>query len=102
MKFGLSAKQLNEVVSIITSFHEIETAIIFGSRAIDTFKEASDVDIAIVGEKCDLLLAAKLKDHLEDKTYLPFFFDIIAFNSIKSQELKIHIQTKGKILFERE
>lgn len=102
MKYGLTEKQINEIREIIASYPEVDKAIIFGSRAIDTFKEASDVDIAIVGEKCDLLLIAKIKDHLEDETYLPFFFDIIACKSIKSPELKKHIQTKGKILFQRE
>jgi type I restriction enzyme S subunit len=101
MKYGLTEKQLNEIREIIASYQEVEQAILFGSRAIDTFKEASDVDIAIIGDKCDLLLSAKIKDHLEDETYLPFFFDIIAYNTIKSPELKNHIQTKGKIIFQR-
>ena len=101
MKYGLSEKQLDQIIKIISSYKEVEKAILFGSRAIDTYKEASDVDIAIMGENCDLLLAAIIKDHLEEETYLPFFFDIIAYNSIKSPELKEHIQTKGKTLFKR-
>ena len=101
MKYGLSEKQLDQIIKIISSYQEVEKAILFGSRAIDTYKAASDVDIAIMGEECDLLLAAKIKDHLEEETYLPFFFDIIAYNSIKSPELKEHIQTKGKTLFKR-
>lgn len=101
MKYGLTDKQINEIREILASYQEVEQAILFGSRAIDTFKEASDVDIAIIGDKCDLLLSAKIKDHLEDETYLPFFFDIIAYNTIKSPELKNHIQTKGKVIFQR-
>lgn len=101
MKYGLTEKQINEIRDILASYQEVEQAILFGSRAIDSFKEASDVDIAIIGDKCDLLLSAKIKDHLEDETYLPFFFDIIAYNTIKSPELKNHIQTKGKIIFQR-
>ncbi len=101
MKYGLSNEQLNEIIEIISSYNEIEKAFIFGSRAIDTYKEASDVDIAICGEAVNMHTAGKLKDHLEDETYLPFFFDIISYNSITNENLKQHIQNKGKVIFQR-
>ncbi|MFV0554965.1 MAG: nucleotidyltransferase family protein, partial [Mangrovibacterium sp.] len=101
MKYGLSDKQLSEIVAVISSMPKIEKAYIFGSRAIDTYKEASDVDIAIMGDELTPLDAAKLKDKLEDETYLPFFFDIINFNTIKSSELIEHIHAKGKVIFEK-
>jgi predicted nucleotidyltransferase len=75
--------------------------VLFGSRAIDTYKEASDVDIAIKGKKADWSLAMTIKDHLEEETYLPFFFDVVAYGSVESEELKEHIDGKGKVLFER-
>ncbi|KAF3981309.1 MAG: hypothetical protein HFP78_07440 [Methylococcales symbiont of Hymedesmia sp. n. MRB-2018] len=98
MKYGLSAEQLTEIKAILSSYDAIEQAILFGSRAIDTHKEASDVDIAIKGEKADWSLAMTLKDHFEEETYLPFFFDVVAYSSIKSDELREHIDRKGKVL----
>jgi predicted nucleotidyltransferase len=58
MKFGLSNKQLEEIISVIQQYPEVEEAVLFGSRAINTFKEASDVDIALKGKffVCILLL----------------------------------------------
>lgn len=50
MKYGLSEKQLEEVTAILHTYPDIEEAILFGSRAIDTFKEASGVDIALKGK----------------------------------------------------
>ena len=102
MKYGLSDKQLQEITGIISSYPQIEHAFIFGSRAINTYKEASDIDIAIKGSKVDSNLAAKLKDYLEEDTYLPFFFDVVAYNSIQSEELKKHIRTKGKAIYSKE
>ena len=61
MKYGLSEEQLTEICNILTLYSEIEEAIIYGSRAIDTYKEASDVDIAIKGEKAGSSLAVNLK-----------------------------------------
>ncbi len=101
MKYGLSAQQLQEITGILAAYEEVETAVLFGSRAIDTYKEASDVDIAIKGEKADFGLALSIKDHLEEETYLPFFFDVISYQSISNEELKKHIRTKGKVMYRK-
>jgi predicted nucleotidyltransferase len=74
MKYGLSDKQLQEIKEILASYESVDKAVLFGSRAIDTYKEASDVDIAIKGEQADWSLAITIKEHLEEETYLPFFF----------------------------
>ena len=102
MKYGLSENQLEEIISILKSYDEIEEAILFGSRAIDTYKKASDVDIAIKGKNADFMLSVDIKSHFEDDTYLPFFFDIIAYNSIDNDKLKEHINNKGKVLYIKE
>ena len=101
MKYGLSEEQLAEICNIIGSYPQIEAAVIHGSRADGAYKEASDVDIAIKGEKTNESLAAKLKFHLEEETYLPFFFDVIAYNAITSIELKNQIKVKGKTIYRR-
>jgi predicted nucleotidyltransferase len=102
MKYGLSEKQLAEIVERIRTYSEIETAVLFGSRAIDTFKEASDVDIALKGEHVTASLAAKLKYDFEEESYLPFFFDFVAFPTITNEALRRHIDDKGIIVFRRE
>jgi predicted nucleotidyltransferase len=79
------------------SYESVEKAVLFGSRAIDTYKEASDVDIAIKGEKADWSLAITIKEHLEEETYLPFFFDVVAYGGVESEELKQHIDGKEYI-----
>ena len=101
MKYGLSEKQLAEIIAILRTYPDIEEAILFGSRAIDTFKEASDVDIALKGKGVTAALAAKLKFHLEEETYQPFFFDFIAYPTITNEALQEHINTKGVVIFRR-
>ena len=101
MKYGLSEQQLTEIKDILASYDAVEEAILFGSRAIDTYKEASDVDIAIKGEKADWSLAMTIKDHLEEETWLPFFFDVVAYSAIDNKALKKHIDCKGKVLYLR-
>ncbi len=101
MNYGLSDKQLEQIISFIRSHPEIEQAVLFGSRVIDTFKEASDIDIAIKGEGVTAALAAKLKFDIEEDTYLPFFFDFVAYPTISNEALREHIDTKGIVIFRR-
>ncbi|MDR3264965.1 MAG: nucleotidyltransferase domain-containing protein [Synergistaceae bacterium] len=99
MKYGLSDKQLEEIISFISEYGEVEQAVLFGSRAIGSYREASDVDIAIFGEKVTAGLAARMKFDMEEDTYLPFLFDFVAYSKITNEALKEHIDTKGVKLY---
>jgi len=101
MKYGLTDNQLKQILDVLAQYPNVEKAVIFGSRAIGNNREASDVDIAIMGKKADFNLAGKIKSHLEDDTYLPYFFDIISYNDITSKEIKQHIQKYGKVIYEK-
>ena len=101
MKYGLSEKQLEEIVDFIAQYPKVETAVLFGSRALGTYKEASDVDIALHGEKVNHSLAAKMKFNIEEDTYLPFMFDFVAYPTITNDALRKHIDTKGVVIFRR-
>jgi predicted nucleotidyltransferase len=80
---GLSDKQLKQIIDVLRQYKDIDKAVLFGSRAMGNYKKGSDVDIAIMGKNADFTLAAKIKSHLEDDTYLPYFFDVISYNTIK-------------------
>ncbi|WP_404359244.1 nucleotidyltransferase family protein [Methylotuvimicrobium sp. KM1] len=101
MKYGLTDAQWQEITAFIEQYPEVEQAILFGSRAMGTFKEASDVDIAIKGEKVTASLAQRIKFDIEEDTYLPFFFDMVAYPSISNDALKQHIDDKGVVIFRR-
>ncbi len=101
MKYGLSEKQLGEIIDFIAQYPEVETAVLFGSRALGTYKEASDVDIALLGEKVNHSLAAKMKFNIEEDTYLPFMFDFVAYPTITNDALRKHIDAKGVVIFRR-
>lgn len=101
MNNGLSNKQIEQIKDILQQYKEVDKAVLFGSRAMGNYKKASDVDIAIMGKKADFSLAIKIKSHFEDDTYLPYFFDIISYNTIKSEELKQQIKMYGKTILDR-
>lgn len=101
MKFGLSEKQLMEIVNKLAEIPDIEEAVLFGSRAIGTYKEASDIDIALKGPAVKAALAAKMKFVFEEDTYLPFFFDFLAYPTITNEKLKEHIDTLGVVVYKK-
>ena len=101
MKYGLFDNQLKTVEKILCSYPEIEEAVLFGSRAIGTFKEASDVDIALKGKKAGHKLTVDLKCYFEEKTNLPYFFDFISYPYINNKNLKEHIDKHGIVIYRK-
>ena len=102
MKFGLTEEQCREIIEFISGYPEVEEATLLGSRATGTFKNESDVDIALKGDEVNASLAAKMKFNIEEDSYLPFFFDFVAYATITNESLKKHIDTKGTVLFRRD
>ena len=101
MKYGLFENQLKTVEEILASHPEIEEAVLFGSRAIDTFKEASDVDIALKGKKVNHKLALKLQSYFEEETDLPYFFDFASYSHIDNKKLIQHIDKEGIVIYRK-
>ena len=97
-KCGLSSKELESILQILTSCAALKRAQLFGSRAMNTHRPTSDVDLALFGS--DLLRSDinKLKIAFED-SLLPYTFDLITHSEIKEPELLAHIQRRGVDLY---
>ena len=90
-KFGLLQRDIDYILQGIKLFPEIEKALIFGSRANGTFKKGSDIDIAIFGEKVNSRTLSELNDKLNEEFPIPYFVDIIHFETINNEKLKLNI-----------
>ena len=53
MRYGLPEEHIKIILDYIARYSEIEEAVLFGSRALGTYKPGSDVDIALKGNKVD-------------------------------------------------
>ncbi len=91
---GLNSKELKKVQSILGDCENLQRAQIFGSRAINTHKTTSDVDLALFGEHLSRLDVNTLKIAFED-SLLPYTFDLVLHHTIKEPELLTHIQRRG-------
>lgn len=96
MNTGLTGSDLKIIQHTIGAFDNIEPVILFGSRAKGTYKKGSDVDIAIIFTNKNQSNSIQLiHDKLEEETPLPYFFDVIDYNTIQNKELIEHIERVG-------
>jgi len=96
-QFGISDTDLIKIISTIRTFKEIESVILFGSRAIGNFKSGSDIDLALYGKNISQIIF-KLSGILENELSLPYQFDLIHITDNTSSELLEHIKKFGKEL----
>jgi uncharacterized protein len=95
MRFGLKETDIEEIVSELNKFPEIERAKLFGSRAKGNYRAGSDVDIAVFGEQVSFATVAKLHSALEELSKMPYLFDIVDCTHLQDGELKDHINRVG-------
>ena len=101
MSYGLSQRDLEEINNILRLFPEVETAVLFGSRAKGNFKPGSDVDIAVTGQAIEHSCLSRLSYVLNEESLLPYFFDVLHFEQIADPDLLQHIQRVGVKLYHR-
>lgn len=100
--FGIYEKSYSLLINAISEYPQIEKAIIFGSRAMGNYKKGSDIDIAIVGSRINYEITAQLNAELNEQLPIPYFIDVVNFNTINNDELKQHILKEGKACYEKE
>ncbi|MEA3333853.1 MAG: nucleotidyltransferase domain-containing protein [Pseudomonadota bacterium] len=99
--FGIYEKSYSLILKCFAEFHEIEKAVIFGSRAMGNHKKGSDIDIAISGKNISYNTTSRLRGKLNEDLPIPYFIDVVNYNTITLQELKNHIINNGKIIYEK-
>jgi predicted nucleotidyltransferase len=99
-QYGIPESDLGALISELIKNDKISEIILFGSRAKGTFKNGSDIDIALKGRNL------KLKDILDaslaiEKLLLPYKLDLVIFSRIKEPALIDHINRVGVVLFRK-
>lgn len=98
--FGLTHNDLQAIIDTIKAFPEVDEAIIFGSRALNTYKNGSDIDIALKGTNISLITNT-ISGVLNEETHLPYFCDVLDYSLIDNQELKDHIDRVGQQIYKK-
>lgn len=97
-QFGFRTGDLEIIINVIRQVNSINKAIIFGSRAKGTYKNGSDVDIALKGD-INFKTVSHLRFILNEETNLPYKFDVLNYDQINNDELRKHIDRVGIVFY---
>lgn len=86
------------MADVFTRMPKLEEVILYGSRAMGNYLAGSDIDLALKGVKLDINDLLKIATDL-DELDLPYHFDLLLFNNVKSPDLLEHICTAGKTIW---
>ena len=82
------------IINVISANSKVERAVLFGSRAIGTNVETSDIDIALFGDKLNLRDQARIGTAL-DEIPVAQTVDLTLYHSIDNPTLREHIRERG-------
>jgi type I restriction enzyme R subunit len=94
-RFGLKESVITAIRGVFSRFPEIESAILYGSRAKGNYRPGSDIDITLKtrGES-SLDLLYRIMDAIEQLDLI-YSFDLSLYEQIDNPNLIDHIQRVG-------
>lgn len=98
--YGLKQRDIEALKKHLVNIAGIEKAWLFGSRAMGNYKQGSDIDIAIAGQEINRSDILQAIDAINEEEPIPFFTEIIDFNTIDNPKLKEHILQQGQLLLD--
>ena len=100
MNFGLTSDDIKNINDVFAAHAAVQQVVIFGSRAMGSFKPGSDIDLAICGDNLKFSDILQLHQELEDLDTL-YTFDLQRFDGIKDPDVLDHIKRAGKQFYNK-
>ena len=101
MTDGLKERHRKAIIDIIAANARVERAVLFGSRATGTFRPASDVDVALFGDRLSMSDQANLAAAIEELT-IPQRVQLLLYETVDSIALRKHIENHGVEWYQRQ
>jgi len=99
-QFGLTDREMNEVLRILADCPLVQRVLIFGSRAKGTFHQGSDIDLAIMNEGMSDGDVKSLMNRFSESS-IPLNVDLVDYSKLTHEAFKSHIDRNGKLFFAR-
>lgn len=97
-KLGLKKDLLLNIIKVICENPQIERAVIFGSRAKESFKPNSDIDIAVWSHNLTAVELNLIEEKL-DSLNTALRFDLLHFERLDKLQLKNNIEKDGVLIY---
>ena len=95
MDTGIKEGLIEEII-VLAKKYDIEKVILFGSRARGDYHRTSDIDIAVCGGN-----TARFALDVNEETSTLLMYDIIDLDASITKELRVSIETEGRLLYEK-
>lgn len=99
-RFGLNTRSISLLQAVFKNYPEVEKAIIYGSRALGTYKNGSDIDLTLTGKGLTHTVMNRLRTAL-DELPIPYMIDLSVQNDINDKDLNSHIERAGVVFYEK-
>lgn len=97
---GLPPKAISEIQRVLSENPEVDQAILYGSRALGTYRPNSDIDLTLVGDHISLSQLLSIENEIDD-LLLPYKVDLSVKSNIDNSDLLKHIEKFGKVFYQR-
>ena len=97
---GLSEKTILKIWGVFAQYAEVEKAILYGSRAKGNYRNGSDIDLTLEGDKLTDSISIKIDMDLDD-LLLPYGIDLSIFAYINDAELCKNIERVGVVFYDK-
>ena len=97
---GLTSSALGRISILFQNHPEINQVLIYGSRAVGTYLNGSDIDLTIKGDRLTISVLLAVENELDD-LLLPYKFDVSLYTMITNNDLRNHIDEFGQIIYQK-
>jgi hypothetical protein len=99
--FGLREQEVRIIREVLAKYDAVQEALVFGTRAKNDCKCSSVVKIALKGENVTQSLAYDIAYDLNEETLIPYCFEVICYNLLKTERFKDEIEKEGIVFYEK-
>ena len=101
MRHGLPERSLDKLLRTIIREPKVEGIVLYGSRAKDSFRDGSDINLCLDAPELDFSGLMHLENEVDD-LLLPWKVDLAIRQRIDNPDLLSLIERVGTTLFRRE
>ncbi len=98
--FGLKDADIKLIKSVFLRYKNITKVVLYGSRAMGNYRNASDIDLTMFGNNLNMDILLRIENELDD-LLLPYNIDLSIYDKIENKDLKDHINRVGKVFYEK-
>lgn len=99
--YGLDTQDIEAINKVFSKHPEIENAVLYGSRAKGNYRNDSDIDLTLEGEKITLSQLFQIETELDD-LLLPYKIDLSLYHKIENPDFIEHIKRVGVVFYKKE